>query len=331
MDRTAVRLLHASIFLCALSGPAFSAETSAKKDVPKEEESWDARVTRVSGQVKVALAGSAEGSEIDAKADMPLSDGDRVTTGKDGKAEIAFEGESAVELGPNSKLDVEATAKSGTSLRMKAGYLLAKIKFMLNRRFRVRTPTTVSAVRGTEFAVEVADEATGKTVVGVFGEGKLAVSPGEESAAERVVSPNEEIECAQGEPLGPVRRLEYLKRREEQVKQFRGRVALLREQYKKYTRENRERYLNNMKDMLRDIEEKRRNGNRPFTPEDERKMKDAEKELRGGMERAPDARSGDDPRGEREMGRDRQEIRQRLDRRREEKRGGKRPGPPPRR
>ncbi|MFA5137871.1 MAG: FecR domain-containing protein [Elusimicrobiota bacterium] len=308
------------MFLLAFSGPAFGAETAAKKDAPKGEETWDARVTRVSGQVKVAMAQTPEGGEVDAKADMPLSDGDRVTTGKDGRAEIAFEGESAVELGPNSKVEVESTAKNGTSLRMKAGYLLAKIKFMLNRRFRVRTPTSVSAVRGTEFAVEIADEATGKTVVGVFDKGKLAVSQGaEESEQAPIVTEGQEIECPKDEPIGPVRKLEFLKKREEQVKQFRERVAMLREQYKKYTRENRERYRENLRGMLRDIEEKRKNSNRPMTPEDERKIKDAERDMRGGMDKKPQEPADDMKkefeRSQREMGKEKQELKQKLDRR----------------
>lgn len=348
------RILPAVVFLLASAVPASSAEKAAKKEAAKPvvaEASWDARVTRVSGMVKVRMAGAAEGGEIDAKADMPLSPGDRVLTGRDGKAEIAFEGESAIELGSNSNLEIEDVAKNGTSLRMKAGYLVAKIKFMLNRRFRVRTPTSVSAVRGTEFAVEIADESSGKTVVGVFGEGKIAVSQGEEeSAGERLVTPNEELECAMAEPIGPVRKLDFLKKREEQAKQFRARIAVLRDQYKKYTRENREQMRGNMEKMRDQIRKNREDMQRQLKEGREKLDKELRKpgdEMKDEMERAGDDMRGklDEDRGDPagddlkkefdrapetrdEMGMERPErpeIKQRLERRREKRKGPRRP------
>ncbi|OGS12637.1 MAG: hypothetical protein A2234_07980 [Elusimicrobia bacterium RIFOXYA2_FULL_58_8] len=83
------------------------------------------------------------------------------------------------------------------TLSLKFGSLAAKVKNLLNKKFKmqVRTPSAVCAVRGTEFAVEYSR--LGKdTGVAVFDEGRLAVTPIDDTGAsgtEQILEKNTEL------------------------------------------------------------------------------------------------------------------------------------------
>ncbi|MFA6319164.1 MAG: FecR domain-containing protein [Elusimicrobiota bacterium] len=187
--RTALALFAAAVFC----GPAFG-----------QEDRWEARLTDVKGAVTVyAPGGDPEG--LPAEKDMPLDENDRVKTGVDGYAELAFEGESVVVLKANSQLTVAASRKGGSEIGLAFGSLLAKIGAALGAGgFRVRTPTAVCAVRGTEFGVEVAGEAEGsETAVGVFDEGKVEVAGPSGDVPETLMSNQETVVRQGSRPLAP--------------------------------------------------------------------------------------------------------------------------------
>lgn len=93
--------------------------------------------------------------------------GDRVSTGRDGAASIVLKDGTVMSLGPNASADLsqfqfDSTTQEGNllvdllqgSVRMVTG-LLSKIN---PERFKVRTPTAVVGVRGTDFIVEAIPE-----------------------------------------------------------------------------------------------------------------------------------------------------------------------------
>lgn len=93
--------------------------------------------------------------------------GDRLSTGRDGAASIVLKDGTVMSLGPNASADLsqfqfDPTTQEGNllvdllqgSARMVTG-LLAKIN---PERFKVRTPTAVVGVRGTDFIVEAIPE-----------------------------------------------------------------------------------------------------------------------------------------------------------------------------
>ncbi|TPW19093.1 MAG: hypothetical protein FD126_3028, partial [Elusimicrobia bacterium] len=146
---------------------------------PAAADDWSARITEVSGTVLIYVEGSEEG--LPAEAETPLEDGDRVETGEDGRAELALEAESLMELGPGSSFTVGSTHEADSWFSLSLGSLMAKVKSMAatrRKKFSIRTPTSVCAVRGTEFGVEVGED--GETSVGVFDEGKVGVTAGAE-------------------------------------------------------------------------------------------------------------------------------------------------------
>lgn len=119
------------------------------------------------GQIKNAKGGVVVirgGQEIAATSGTPLQQADRVVTKADGSAGITFKDDSLLSLGPDSMLDIsrfsfdakdqpdelEATLHRGT-LSAVSGKIVARTPEAM----RIRTPTTVLGVRGTEFFVKV--------------------------------------------------------------------------------------------------------------------------------------------------------------------------------
>jgi hypothetical protein len=94
--------------------------------------------------------------------------GERIRTGKDGAASIVLKDGTVMVLGPDSTADLsqyrfDSTTQEGNllvdllqgSMRMVTG-LLAKVN---PERFKVKTPTAVVGVRGTDFIVEATPRA----------------------------------------------------------------------------------------------------------------------------------------------------------------------------
>ncbi len=256
-------ILLASALAVSSFVPAFGA-VAEKPDESSVPASWDVRLTSVCGKVTIHLADSQKDEGILADVDMPLQRGDRVVTASDGHAEIALKSDSVLEIGPNSSITLEAIDQKDTLLDLHAGWLVAKLKLLVG--LRVRTPTALAAVRGTEFAIEVLAGDEQRSVIGVFDEGKLSVtSPGDKTGEERILSPRQETECLRGLPPGRAHRLKFLRHREERIKYFRTRMARLRRQVEKYSQANRLR--------LRELMLKHRNKIRQHHQEMRRKIR----------------------------------------------------------
>jgi len=116
------------------------------------------RVKVVKGAVTIERAGSS----LPATVGMKLQEGDVIATGRDGSAGVTFNDDSLLSIGPDSALAIDrfafdTTTHAGrfdTSLRR--GTLSAvsgKIAKQSPDAMKVRTPSTILGVRGTEFVV----------------------------------------------------------------------------------------------------------------------------------------------------------------------------------
>lgn len=231
-----------------------------------QEESWDARLGAVSGDVTVVAAdGSPDASGEDG---MPLEEGDRVVVAEGGSAEVALDGGSLITVREKSEFKLEKTAKGDSSFFLAVGSLLAKIQKLGNQRLRVRTPTAVAAVRGTEFGVEAGEE----TYVGVFDEGKVEVS-GEAGGTPELLIANQETSVKKGAaPVhaaqlrrfvahralmrGHGRRLSAIKAKWKALPPDQRRE--MRRKFIERARENRRKFLEKRAAMKQKTEEKRR-------------------------------------------------------------------------
>lgn len=176
-----MNLLAAVFAASVLAGPALAQDTDR----------WDARITAVAGEVVVHPVG---GDEVSGAADMPLEEGDRITTSAGSTAEISLDGGSLITLGANSDFVLENTRRSASMFSLSLGSLLAKIEKLGTRSLAVHSPTAVAAVRGTEFGVEVDGE---KSHVGVFDEGRVEVQS--QAGGAEVLTPNQETSVARGQ------------------------------------------------------------------------------------------------------------------------------------
>lgn len=124
------------------------------------------------GQIKVAKGAvqvEREGKRMEATVGMPVRASDVLVTGANGSAGITFSDNSLVSVGPGSvfaidKYRFDSTTHAGEfegSLRK--GRLAAVSGKMVKQSpesMKIRTPSSVMAVRGTEFVVQVDEPVT---------------------------------------------------------------------------------------------------------------------------------------------------------------------------
>jgi hypothetical protein len=249
-------LLAAALVSLATMSPA-------AEDAPSDH--WDARITSVSGAVVVHPAdGSAD---VDAKPDMPLEEGDRVVTLAGATAEFSLDGASLIVLRENSDFKLEKTAKNDSMFALTFGSLLAKIQKLGAQRLRVRTNSSVAAVRGTEFGVDARDE---ESLVGVFDEGLVQVT---NDYGRQDLTPNQETRIARGKaPRKPAPLNRFAGRRAE-MKAAISRLAAVKAGWKRLSKlergASRAKYLRNRRDQS----EKRSNNREEREEREEREKR----------------------------------------------------------
>ena len=179
---------HAQKTLPATPAPVPASATDA---APPELKVARASVIAYVGYIEVERK-TTGAREAVVRAPMGLAPGDLVRTGS-GRATVQFRDGSRVALDPGAAFIVEAETLRETSIFLSAGKLWAAVSKSAARRFAVRTPSAVAAVRGTEFSVEVAGKA--RTAVEVFGG---LVSVRDTLGGEAMVSARERVDVAEG-------------------------------------------------------------------------------------------------------------------------------------
>ena len=233
--------LWAALLLAGASGTVRAQEPSAP--AAGAEESWDARFTKVEGDVSVRTAGTDDWR--DAAEGVPLDAGDEVEVGDDGSAEITLEGDNVIQLSSGTDFTVASLSKKTAAVQLTAGSLIAKLASFLGRHeLEVQTQTAVAAVRGTEFGVGVAE---GQTTVGVFDEGKVGVRPAGAAASQEVtLEPGREAAVQAGRPIQSVP-LRFFAERRAHMRLLRARMATIRRLWRRLAvqkrRTMRQRFL----------------------------------------------------------------------------------------
>jgi hypothetical protein len=119
------------------------------------------------GEIKTATGTvhlERAGKKLPVKVGMPVQQSDTVVTGADGSAGITFTDNSLLSVGPNSVLAIDKYSFDTTThvgqfdTNLKKGTLAVisgKIVKQSPEAMRVRTPSSIMGVRGTEFVVKV--------------------------------------------------------------------------------------------------------------------------------------------------------------------------------
>lgn len=153
----------ASAVLFGAFAPAAHAQwwRGKKKEAPAPV---GAALGSVSGKVEIQAKGSTSWS--DGRADTAVNAGTKIKTGRDGAAVIAFTDGSVLEISKNSTFVFEGHSAKRVKVRLTVGFLKAWVKKNVGRRYTVRTPTSVAAIRGTEFQATV--DPSGQTTWDLF-------------------------------------------------------------------------------------------------------------------------------------------------------------------
>jgi hypothetical protein len=116
------------------------------------------RVKVVKGAVSIERAGA----RLPASVGLRLQEGDVIVTGRDGSAGVTFNDDGLLSVGPDSALSIDRFAFDSTThvgrfdTSLRQGTLSAvsgKIAKQSPDAMKVRTPSTILGVRGTEFVV----------------------------------------------------------------------------------------------------------------------------------------------------------------------------------
>jgi hypothetical protein len=119
------------------------------------------------GEIKTATGAvhlERDGKKLPVKIGMAVKQADTLITGANGSAGITFTDNSLLSVGPNSVLAIEKYAFDSTThagqfdTSLKKGTLAVisgKIVKQSPEAMRVRTPSSIMGVRGTEFVVKV--------------------------------------------------------------------------------------------------------------------------------------------------------------------------------
>lgn len=219
-------------------------------------EDVDARLTEFKGSVTVFTSEDPEGAP--GEKDMPLDAGDRIKTAADSSAEVSFNsGGSVISLRSYTDFTLTQPRRADSVLTLNLGSLLAKIN-ALSGRLRVKTPTAVAAVRGTEFGVEIPEENADETHVAVFDEGSVEVHTADETGSPETLIANQETKVSRGQRPAASYQLKRLVRHRQYVRTMRKRASWLRKNWKTLSPEKRRELRKKSIERLRQNREKMR-------------------------------------------------------------------------
>src|SRR5438876_984048 len=113
----------------------------------EEADQRDARVTETRGPVTLRTADRPQ-EAMGLNPDTPLAAGDILDTGPESQAEITLDGETVLQVLPNSHLTLLKIFFQNTQLELKRGGMLAKVKPAANpeNSLILKMPTAVVAI-----------------------------------------------------------------------------------------------------------------------------------------------------------------------------------------
>lgn len=214
-------------------------------------------ISEIKGNVKVLKAGETQW--YPAIEGMPVEVNDRIKTLKDSSCNMELDDGSFLLIDEKTEASVEylelTEEKHSSKFSLWVGRILANISKSKSVKMHIKTPTSVAAVRGTEFAVEATDK---ETNLGVF-EGEVAVNTPEGAEAEDVmVKADEETSVLKDEkPRTPAKLQEIMRRHKERMVNLREKIAQMRARLKRIPPEKRIIARKRIVERFRGIRERR--------------------------------------------------------------------------
>ncbi|MFH1369528.1 MAG: FecR family protein [Elusimicrobiota bacterium] len=196
-------------------------------------------VNNAKGTVEILKTGDTEWEKI--LEGIQIEENDRIRTGPRSSCEIEMDDGSMIHIAANSQTSLQKLQlkedEHTSSFQLFFGKMIASISKLKKTKMEVHTPTTICAVRGTEFAVEASSS---ETNIGVF-EGSVAVTnPEVAEAEETVLNPDQETTVEKGiNPEAPEKLSAAMIKNRERMLELRKRVKALRERLRRVPLEKR--------------------------------------------------------------------------------------------
>ncbi|GAB4029180.1 MAG: hypothetical protein Fur0012_03140 [Elusimicrobiota bacterium] len=205
----------------------------------------DAYLNKIKGKVEIF---DSSANPRKALIQSPLYEGYLIRTGSGAECEIVFKDKSVIFVSENTELKIEKAAlekdKRDFSLDFLRGKILFFVQKMVNSAYRIKTPTAVCAVRGTDFSVIASSDSA---LVGLF-EGKMEIEKGK---TVRELNPGAEAEIkgdiAVRDRLSHIMQKEKI--RAEKLKKYVENVRLKMEKRDKKIKERDEKIKSKMREM----------------------------------------------------------------------------------
>ncbi|MCX5781860.1 MAG: FecR domain-containing protein [Elusimicrobia bacterium] len=236
--------------------------------LPVSAQNFSGEITDIKGTVQVST--STENSWVNAIEGIPVLPNYRIKTDLKSSCIINLDDGSLIFIDENTSASIDILEITGdhhnSRFSLMMGKILANIEKSKNTKMEIKTPNSIAAVRGTEFAVEVN---TVTTNVGVF-DGKVAVVNPEVSPEEVLLNPDEETTVEKGaKPRKPEKLKEVMLRNKERMSSIREKVKALKEKLKRVPPEERTKMrkdaferFNNIKKERNDLKEKIKDRNK---------------------------------------------------------------------
>jgi hypothetical protein len=147
------------LFLFTLLTPAIVAQPAADEGEEQDEYDVKARVVRISlltGEVNLKRAGSADSER--ARLNLPLVEGDTLSTERDARVEIQIDGHNFVRVGENSILRIVTLRDEGVALSVVEGLVSVRLKKFDSDKgfFEIDAPkTTLTAEKSGLYRIDV--------------------------------------------------------------------------------------------------------------------------------------------------------------------------------
>ena len=151
------------------------------------------------GWVEYKKEGTSQWKRVSSRSRLIIKEGDQLRTKRASTVQIYMDDGSKIQLAPRSSFKLRAENKKETSLGLFFGRIRSWVKKRA-KKFEVRTPSAVCAVRGTDFSV--AADASGNTRVEVYGG---SVMTGDASGKSVLVKPGEVV-SVNAKGLGKVKK-----------------------------------------------------------------------------------------------------------------------------
>ncbi len=241
---------------------------------PQEKISFDLKVQSLIGEVKIKSPSGVR----NASSGEIVAEGDLITTGNKSVIDLVYGERGLIRIQENSVVYAEVLkeqASGETQLNLNSGKTFISVSRLLkDSKFRVKTPTTVIAIRGTAFRISTTTKGSSVDVLS----GKVMVNPVKDGtvieSVETIVAENQTAELTEKEIAGVIE-----KKTEIRVVELNSEK---REEIRNETKDVTPEVLNLIHaDSVKEIE-------KLIKPDDSSDSKNKENELNGQSKQSPD-------------------------------------------